>query len=249
MSPAAKRSSYSWVAAAFVVLAGLSTNAGADVRDPMVALDRAYVPALALTNMPGKDAQSREATRRLSEAWAGFTKTIDPAFKRDRTLAKVLAESTEKITAAAALAGAGQIAKAHDALEHVRGALWKWREARGLVYFPDSLTAFHDEMEHLVDLGAKGADREAQRKAYASARSRWVDVERAAERFEAKLYGFDAARIERLRGLMAKERALLDDYAVALAASNPQALAGAGRALKGNFAQTYFLFGDFAGLQ
>lgn len=235
--------------ATFLLFAGAARLARADIRDPMVALDRAYVPALALTNMPGKEAPARTALARLVAAWPRFTSSLDPGLAGDPRLRAVLADSGRRVEEARRLADGGDIARAHDALEHVRGSLWKWRASRGIAYFPDALTAFHDAMEHLVDLATKGAGGDAVRAAYAATRSRWLDVERAAVTFEAPLHGFDAARRERLGALMSKERALLDDYAVALAAPDPKTLATAGRALKGNFAQAYFLFGDFTGLQ
>jgi hypothetical protein len=182
---------------------------------------------------------------KLADAWAVFNRAVAPDRARDSSLAKVMDASTKQIAEANRLTLAGDLPRAHDALESLRRTFWRWRVAHGIDYFPDALTAFHDEMEHLVELGAKRADPGTQRTSFATARSRWVDVERAP--FEPTRYGFDAGKRERMVALMAKERALLDDYAIALAGGEPAALAAVGKALKGNFAQIYFLFGDFGG--
>lgn len=224
-----------------------ATAAHADPRTAMIALERAYVPALAMTNMPGKVAESRIAIGRLEGAWAAYVKTLERGLAGDKAFAAIVAKTSASVQAASAAAGSGDITKAHETLEHVRGDFGAWRAARGIEYFPDALTRFHDAMEHLVDVAAKRADANGRREAYALARSRWIDVERALGGFDAALYGFDAARAGRLREMIAKERALLDDYAAAMVEG--ERLAAAGRALKGNFAQTYFLFGDFSGLQ
>jgi hypothetical protein len=233
-------------AAAAALVAGSAVAAPTDLVDASAQLERAYVPALGLTNQRGNDAQAREAVRRLELSWDAFRARAAPLAAKDAALRATLAASSERVQQAAAQAGAGDMAKAHESLEYLRDALWKWRASRGVEYFPDRLTAYHDVMEHLVDAAARALPGDT-RIAYAQAVSKWIDVERAP--FAAAVHGFDGAAQQRLRAAMASERATLDEFAAAMGSGDPQALADVGRRLKQRFAQLYFLFGDFRGLE
>ncbi len=222
--------------------------ARAGLIEEMVLLERAYVPALGITNQAGKDAQSREAMRRLASAWARFLENTRAEAKQDAALAGALGEAGGSIAkASATLERGGSLADAHDALEGVRATLWKWRAARGIDHFPDLLTAYHDAMEHLADLATSASPDEARlRQALTEAGARWARVESAP--FDAALFGFPPDKVARMKGLIAKERALLAELE-ALAGADRERRAGAVKTMKGTFAQIYFLFGDFDGLQ
>jgi hypothetical protein len=225
--------------AALALIAAGAANAG-PIEDA-VALDRAYVPALVLTNQPQKPAAATtEALARLKSAWP----KLRGAASND---AAAIAETDAKIREAEQLLGAGSRQGAHDALEGVRIALWKARAARGLDYYPDRLTAFHEEMETIVDLAAEPAfDAAKLKRQLAEASALWSRVEGA--RFDATLFGFDAERTARLNGLVKKEREILGQLDASLASANREAVAAGAKALRANFGQTYMLFGDFTGL-
>jgi hypothetical protein len=130
-------------------------------------------------------------------------------------------------------------------LEHLRHSLWKWRAGRGIAYFPDLLTAYHDEMERAADAATVPGESGKLAETLGVARARWDDVERAT--FDAQLHGFDEAKVGRMKGLMSRERAALDELDKLGPHADRAALAAAAKTLKGTFAQIYFLFGDFKG--
>lgn len=234
-------SSNLWRAA---IAASALIAAGAAVAGPVedaVALDRVYIPALVLTNQPQKPAAAtNEALARLKAAWP----KLQGAALSD---AAAIAETDAKIRTAEKLLAAESRQAAHDALEGVRIALWKARAAHGIDYYPDRLTAFHEAMEKVVDLAAAPAFDVAELKRHlAETSALWSRVEDA--RFDAALFGFDAERAARLNGLVRKEREILAQLDAGLASGNREAVAAGAKALRGNFAQTYMLFGNFSGL-
>ena len=217
--------------------------AGAAVAGPIedaVAFDRVYVPALVLTNQPQKPAATAEALARLKAAWP----KLQAAALND---AAAIAETDASIREAEKRLSSGSRQAAHDALEGVRLALWKARAARGVDYYPDRLTAFHEVMEQVVDSAAARAfDAPKLERELAEASALWSRVEDA--RFDAALFGFDAERTARLNGLVKKEREILAQLEASLALGNRETLAAGAKALRANFGQTYMLFGDFSGL-
>jgi hypothetical protein len=226
---------------ALFFLAGASL-AQAALLDEMVALERAYVPVLALTNQSGKEVESRAAMERFDAAWSAFRSA---AFtKSDPSLANVLNEAESRIVQARKEVRAGELKEAHESLEHLRRAFWKWRATNGIAYFPDALTAYHDEMEKLAEAMTHDAERSKMPALMERAGARWRDIERMT--FDAKLHGFDETKVARLKGLMGRERAVLDEIGTLGPEGDRRALATAAKNLKGTFAQIYFLFGDFA---
>jgi len=109
-------------AIALVALAALAAqDARADLHSDMVALDRAYVPALALTNQP-KAEPAQKAIARLRAEWNRFRtahSSAPPGF--DVTAwAKHLREVEGAIAAAETNVAVGKGPAAHEDLEHVR---------------------------------------------------------------------------------------------------------------------------------
>lgn len=219
----------------------LASLAQASLLEEMVVLERAYVPVLALTNQPGKNAESAAAMQRFDRAWGAF-RTAAPT-RSESSLTGVLDESEKHLAQARRDIGAGQLKDAHEALEHLRHAFWKWRAGKGIDYFPDRLTAYHDQMELLADAAMHAAERPKLASALQQARARWDEVLRM--KFDAPLHGFDAVRQARLSELMAREGQVLTKLEQLGPGGDAAALAAEAKSLKGTFAQIYFLFGDF----
>jgi hypothetical protein len=228
---------------AIVLVLDLASAARAGLLDDMVVLERAYVPVLALTNQAGKEAESRAAMDRFDDAWSAFRSA--PSTKADTSLKLALDAAEGHIARARADIVAGKLKEAHEVLEHLRHSLWKWRAGRGIAYFPDLLTAYHDEMERAADAATVPGESGKLAETLGVARARWDDVERAT--FDAQLHGFDEAKVGRMKGLMSRERAALDELDKLGPHADRAALAAAAKTLKGTFAQIYFLFGDFKG--
>lgn len=230
---------------AIAAIAAAGTAVAGAIED-MIALDRAYIPALVLTNQPQKPAAATaESLQRLNTAWARFQAALPPA---DRpAYAAAIAESDAKIKAADKLLASGSRQAAHDALEGVRIAFWKARVAKGVDYYADNLTAFHEAMERLVDLAESPASDAADLKRHLQeASALWARLESA--RFDAALHGFDAEKAAQLQALVRKERGILSQLDAAIGSGNRGELAAGAKALKGTFSQTFVLFGDFSGL-
>ena len=229
-----------------VVAIAAAGAARAGAIEDMIVLDRAYIPALALTNQPQKPAAATsESLQRLNAAWARFQAALPPA---DRAAyAAAIAESDAKIKAADKLLASGSRQAAHDALEAVRIAFWKARVAQGVDYYPDRLTAFHEAMEPLVDLAANPAtDATKLKRQFEETSALWSRIEGA--RFDAALFGFDAEKTAQLQALVRKERGILSQLDAAIGSGNRGELEAGAKTLKGTFAQTLLLFGDFSGL-
>jgi len=230
--------------AMIAIVAAGAARAGA-IEDTIV-LDRAYIPALVLTNQPQKSAAATsESLQRLTAAWARYEAALPPA---DRAAyAEAIAESDAKIKTADKLLASGSRQAAHDALEGVRIAFWKARVAQGVDYYPDRLTAFHEAMEPLVDLAANpAADATKLKRHFEETSALWSRVEGA--RFDAALYGFDAEKTAQLQALIKKERGILSQLDAAIGSGNRGELEAGAKTLKGTFSQTLLLFGDFSGL-
>jgi hypothetical protein len=229
-----------------VVAIAAAGAARAGVIEDTIVLDRAYIPALVLTNQPQRPATATsESLQRLNAAWVKFQAALPPA---DRpAYAAAIAESDAKIKSADKLLASGSRQGAHDALEGVRIAFWKARVAQGVDYYPDRLTAFHEAMEPLVDLAANpAADATKLKRRLDETSVLWSRVE--STRFDASLYGFDAEKTAQLQSLIRKERGILSQLEAAIGSGNRDELAAGAKALKGTFSQTLLLFGDFSGL-
>ena len=239
--------------------AALFGGAQAGVLDASIALDAVYIPALSLTNAkPGDTAaadKARAAMQRLDADWPALRaalltdlsgKTPAQAAAARKTLAQVdkaLAESRKAIAA-------GDNAAAHAALEDVRIYLMKLRTARGVDYFMDRLTAFHEPMEALALAGntlkpqdltpAKRAELEAT---YAQARALWRSVEQNLP--DLKAYKLSEAQQAQFNKGMADVSAAMSRLSDALRGTDNAALLKAAAAVKPPFARTFTAFGRY----
>jgi len=213
------------------------------------ALDRAYIPALMLSN--GKDpAKAKAAQEAYEQAWTAFAAKQRNAKPGDAGWAKMFT-IVDKANAEARVAlAAGKLKDAHNAQEEVRHALWHERQALGLQYQPDVLTDFHATMELIIDAvqekapAAIGAAEIAKlRPKLAEAHKLWQAVKTA--QWNPADYGLDAARLESYRAALAAEDKALDELGAALDAGDGARIAKAAPAIKPPFAKAYAAFGVF----
>ena len=238
------------VLAAAVLLAGPFARAELP---PLLAdsatLDRAYIPALMLTN--GKDpAKARAAHAGYEAAWQRFVANQRSARSGDAEWAQVLAAIDRANAKARAALDAGAMKDAHDAQEEVRHALWHDRQAAKLRYQPDLLTDFHATMELIIaDATAKPptaigpAEIAKLRGRLGTARASWQEVKAAA--WEPADYGLDGKRLQSYRAALDAEDKALDELAAALDAGDGARIATAATAIKPPFARAYAAFGVF----
>lgn len=213
------------------------------------ALDRAYIPALMLSN--GKDpAKAKAAQEAYEQAWTAFAAKQRNAKPGDAGWAKMFTIVDKANAEARAAIAAGKMGDAHNAQEEVRHALWHERQALGLQYQPDMLTDFHATMELIIDAvqdkapAAIGAAEIAKlRPKLAEARKLWQAVKAA--QWHPADYGLDAARLESYRAALAAEDKALDELGAALDAGDGARIARAAPAIKPPFARAYAAFGVF----
>lgn len=227
----------------------LAATVYAGVIEEFAALERAYVPALALTNQPTKPATLvQESLRRLDKGWQSFVQATASQIKSNPAFATVITESRQKISGAEALVAADKRHDAHESLEYIRTAFWKVRTDMGIDYLPDRFTAFHDPMEKFAEEVSKpGSDPKKLKTALSGLSRLWSDVEKSG--IDAALFKLSPERAETYAKQVRKEREILNQLAGLIDSGNVEALSKAAVAMKSNFAQTYFVFGDFSGLQ
>lgn len=236
----------------------LAGGARAAVLDNSIALDAVYIPALSLTNAaPGTPAadKARAAMQRLDAAWpalrAALLQDLTAGTPAQAAAArKTLAKVDGSLAASRKAVAANDFKGAHGALEDVRIDLMHLRRARGVDYFMDRLTAFHEPMEVLALAGASTAPqaltpakREELEKVFAEARALWREIEQNLPNPQA--YGLDAAQRAQFDKGMADETAALSRLSDALRGSDNAALLKAATAIKPPFARTFTAFGRY----
>lgn len=240
---------YAFLSVIAALSLALTATVYAGVIEEFAALERAYVPALALTNQPTKPtSQVQGSLRRLDKAWQSFVQATASQMKSNPAFATVVTESRQKISGAEALVAADKRHDAHESLEYIRTAFWKVRTDMGIDYLPDRFTAFHDPMEKFAEEVSKpGSDLKNLKTALSGLSRLWSDVEKSG--IDAALFKLSPERAETYAKQVRKEREILNQLVGLIDSGNVEALSKAVVAMKSNFAQTYIVFGDFSGLQ
>jgi len=240
---------------ALLVILAAPTRAGA-LEDDMVALDRAYIPALAITNRqpPPVPALVARAMDRLEARWKPFlqahagARASDPKWKAD------LQKIDGLIAAARRITNAGKdFAAAHEELEGVRITFLQMRERAGTPYYLDHLTRFHEVMEeiHGAASGKTGAtftdaDLAKVKAAYPKAAKLWSTV--TATKVD-PVFRQTPEQQARTQKLLAAETQAMQALAAALEGGDRAAQAKAAQGIRQPFSALYISFGDFEGLE
>jgi hypothetical protein len=234
------------------VCAVLAFPAFAGLHEDMVALDRAYIPALALTNQPKPDA-SKRAMERLRSQWNAFRTSYAsaPAGYAPDAWAAADREVEAAVATAEKHLAAGKNLDAHEDLERVREAQYVLRRGAKVPYFMDDLTAFHSAMEKLVGAIAgktpatlSDADLTAVRHAYDAAERAWHDV--LANRARAAQHGVAGDKLAAVQAQIDVETRTLAELKAALAAGDRAKVIERSIATKPAFSKLFSMFGDFA---
>jgi len=240
-------------------LAGLlAAGAHAGPLDSSVALDQAYIPALALTTAAQGDAgaveKARGALQRLQVRWPALRAALlqdlsSPGPTQATAARQTLAQVDRHLATAAQAVTAANYKAAHEALEEVRIELMHARTARGMDYFVDRLTAYHEPMEVLALAGSGTPSQEmtAARRgqleaAFVQARALWHGIEQHLP--HPQDYQLNDARSAQFRRGVAEETAALGRLSQALRGSDDAALLKAAAAVKPPFARTFTAFGQ-----
>ena len=230
----------------------LALPAAAGLHEDMVALDQAYVPALALTNQPKPDA-SKRALERLRAQWNAFRSAYPtaPAGYPAELWTSTEREIEAAIAAAEKNLAAGRSLDAHEDLERVREAQYTLRRAAKAPYFMDDLTAFHTAMEKLAGAAAgknaatiTDAELAAIRAAHAEAERSWRTV--LANRALVAQHGIAGDKAAAVQAQIDVETKTLADVQAALAANDKAKAIERSVATKPAFSKLFQMFGDFA---
>lgn len=243
---------------AATLLLALSLTAGAAPLDDMVALDAAYIPALASTSAAAQNTsavpRAQAALAALQTQWPTLRRRLGATWgaRPPAVWTTALNGAGRQIAEAATAASRADWTQAHEALEPVRLELAKARRQLGMDYAVDRLTAFHGPMEDLARAGATwpatsvdAARRSELERHFAHARARWHTVE--ASTIDAAAHGLSAARAAQLRQAMDAESAALSRLSDALRADDTARLLKAAVAIKPPFARAFTSFGQSDG--
>ncbi len=122
-----------------------------------------YRAALFQTNS-GQAEGSAKAMKALSGAWAGlnttYGETPPPQFSEDPDWGVTMTAVANAIETASTQVAAGELAEAHDTLEHVRDVLGEMHMRNGVETFSDRMNAYHAAMEHVLKMDLKVLDAE-----------------------------------------------------------------------------------------
>jgi hypothetical protein len=235
----------------------IAVSALAGIREDSVALDAVYIPALAMTSAAQSDAgvadKARAAMQRLDARWPALRGSLQASLggtpAQATSARKTIAAVETHIAGGRRAVARGDFKAAHEALEEVRLDLMKARTARGVDYFVDRLTAYHEPMEvlALAGLQLKPQDltptkRAALEKAFVEARALWRGIEQHLPL--PTDYALDAARASQFTKGVADETVALTRLSDALRGNDSVALLKAAQAIKPPFARTFTAFGQ-----
>lgn len=240
-----------------IAIAGLAvaSAASADLHEDMVNLDRAYIPALVITNQP-VSATTRRAMERLRDEWNGYRTRYPKAPSGFSEASWITASKAieSSIADAEASVKAGKPTAAHEALEGVRDAQYELRRGNGMPYWMDEFTAFHSAMEGIARAAAgkntatlADGDVAAIRAAMPEAERTWQAL--LAHRGESARYGVPAGQAEALQRQMDVQTQTLSDLKTALDRGDRAEIATKAVATKPAFSKLLQMFGDFAAVR
>jgi hypothetical protein len=218
----------------------------------MARFDRAYIPALSLSNQ-GKRGQTEKAMARLEDEWVRFKEEYG-SYGGDLLWQDALVRVGDTLSEAAVHLDRGELAETHEALEGVRGAFHDLREERSMDYYIDYLNRYHATMEDVLraagEAGAEGLDQARKTRIAAlegEARTRWEAL--SAADFDPALFGLDGEKTKELRGAVSAIGKSLDALRAALCEKNSEAVVKASLGLRPPYVKAYLAFGDFTGLE
>ena len=232
--------------AAITGLGGLTGPSAAWAADPFTDdMQAAYAPyRAALFRTNGKSQpESERALADAQRAWQGVVQRFGTAapvpYAADASFAATLAEVSAVYREADALVRAGRLPEAHEALEKIRDLLAGLRQRNGVQVFSDTMNAYHEEMEHLLQEGTK-ALQEAQGPMLLMARAGTLEY------LAARLLSQAGPALQRDAEFGAAQRAVADSVSALRAALMAQDKAAAQRALsglKGPYSRLFLKFG------
>lgn len=237
-----------WLCLFVVMLLPIAASA-AGLKEDMVALDRAFIPAFGTLNRtPPQPEDAKRAMAALDAQWAGFKQQYTAAQGGDPQWTSDMEKIDRSLVTASRIVDSGKdFAKARDELKGVRLTFLEMRQRLKMPYLLDDVVRFHDPMEaiHLTARGKTGeqltdADVARITALFNDAEQRWAKVQSATVD---SVFAPTAERRESLNKLMASETRALDALRQALAAGDREAIAKSAQGLRGPFTALHSSFG------
>jgi soluble cytochrome b562 len=191
----------------------------------MALFDRAYIPALSLSNQ-GRLEQAKKALSRLEDERGRFKREYG-SHGGDGRWGEALLRVGDTLSEAATHLDDGELPKAHEAFEKVRDEFLRLREERSMVYYIDHLNRYHEAMEEVL----------------------LTAVEAGIEGLDAALFGFDGEKTRELKNAVSAVGKSLDALRAAFCGKDSEAVIKAAQGLRPPNAKTFLMFGDFSGLE
>lgn len=231
------------------VICGVPIADAADIREDMVALDRACIPVLVLSSEGHADF-ALKAMRVARSRWASFKdryykiNTTDADWRKD--LDRVDALFWEAYTI---IDGGRQLALVQEPLERVNVIMTNLRRRNRIDHYFDRVTAFREPLNAIVSAAQGKAPAEEAvsliRTSFATAREAW---ERVLSGEPGTGYRLTLGEREALQTKLDLETAALEALGKALAANDRAAIIAAAVAMRPPFIGIYNSFGDFHSL-
>ncbi|MBU2552066.1 MAG: hypothetical protein KKB20_26885 [Proteobacteria bacterium] len=237
-------------AAVVIFLAWVQPVWADDYLKDTVEFDKAYIPALAMTNQD-KRPPAIKAMKILDQAWAKYKglyydyKKSDARWRGDfDQVGRLIAEAGEISASDKALI------EAHETLEGVRLTFMETRRRYDIDYLIDHFTEFHEYMEE-VTLTAKGKtpetlsddDLDEIRQNLTQAVQAYEKVQRYP--FDPAMFGFNGEKTAQYKNFVQREADSLADLEKALGGGDKAEIIKKSMAIKPYFIKQFFLFGDF----
>jgi len=212
----------------------------AGLKEDMIALDRAYIPALSITNRTPQSADAKRSMDAMNVQWASFKQKYMATQGGDKQWQPDMAKIDGYIVAANRIVDSGKdFVKAHEELEGVRLTFLEMRQRAKMPYYLDDLTRFHDPMEemYLVAKGKSGeqltdADIAKIKASFPEAEKLWAVVQKAKVD---PAFVLTAEQKEQQAKFMVTETSLLNALKQGLAAGDREAIAKNAQAIRRPF--------------
>ncbi|MGV8058150.1 MAG: hypothetical protein AB2L12_09030 [Smithellaceae bacterium] len=216
----------------------------------MTAFDKAYIPALVLTNQ-GDKAASEKAMKLTMAQWLVFKKRYAKFFnkkKADKEDLKVIAIMIAD--ADRTIKFEGKLDDAHETLEGVRNTFLKIRQRNSIDYYIDYITKFHKPMEAIV-FTAQGKTAETLtdpmllkiKGNFKVAKQSWQKLQNAS--FDPALFSFSAGKDAQRLSYIQAETETMNKLGKALEGGDKGEIIKAAMEIKSNFVSLFLMFGDF----
>lgn len=230
------------------LVSGIAAAKNNDLQDDMVALERIYIAALALTSANNDGAY--DAMADYEDAWGNFSGEYKYYRASHRNWISYFNHVNELVGEASDLVAADNLLDAHEILEEIRTTMAEFRGRNGFPKFiADDFTAFHSIMGEII--GVAGDDFDDNTLAildelYIEASHAWSKVEK--NPVDLPAWGIMGPKINAYDNFIIGQRTALDnlEYALSSGIEDEIKFAASPGQIKTNQAKAYVMLSAFS---